>query len=257
MMVGVPVLLVVCDSATVPLVCVMEVGVGVFWWRVFQWWVAVVWASRRVPGVGVCVSWLVLGVCSGVGWLVPGVSGACVGWLASVGVVGASVGVSWLVCVFWWFRMLTCSGLFLFPGFAFLSCLVNNGLSWVLVCGGGCWGWVFSCTGRPTVFVFGVLSVGPCGCLVFLGWWLASVCFVCAFLGGCCARSLVVGLVCGAGRVVCLGGLLGCCSLFVGSCVCGECGCGCLVSVVVWVRGVLSEVAGCLCGWVMRLLVVA
>lgn len=90
MMVGVPVLLVVCDSATVPFVCVMEVGVGVFWWRVFQWWVAVVWASSVVPGVvlgfGVWVA------CSGVVWLVPGVS-------------GAKACVAGLVCVLW-FRML-------------------------------------------------------------------------------------------------------------------------------------------------------
>lgn len=176
MMVGVPVLLIVWVGACPPFTCVMAVAVGVSWWCVFQCRVAVVWASRRVPGVGVCVSWLVLGVCSGVGWLVPGVSGACVGWLASVGVVGASVGVSWLVCVFWWFRMLTCSGLFLFPGFAFLSCLVNNGLSWVLVCGGGCWGWVFSCTGRPTVFVFGVCC--------WLGWLLLARVVVWCFWGG-------------------------------------------------------------------------
>lgn len=80
-MVGVPVLFWVCDSACVPPVCVMAVGVGVwgFWWRVFQWWVAVVWASRRVPGVCGCVSWLVLWACSGV---------ACSG----VVVVGVSVG---------------------------------------------------------------------------------------------------------------------------------------------------------------------
>lgn len=75
-----------CDSACVPPVCVMAVGVGVsgFWWCVFQWCVAVVWASRRVPGVlvwGVCVL-----VCSGVGWLEPGVSGAkaCVAGLVCV-----------------------------------------------------------------------------------------------------------------------------------------------------------------------------
>lgn len=122
MMVGVPVLLVACVSACWPPTWVMAVGVGCSGWCCFQYCVAVVFVSSRVPGVGVCVSWLVLGACSGVGWLVPGVSGACVGWLASVGVVGASVGVSWLVCVFWWFRMLTCSGLFLFLGFV-LDCL--------------------------------------------------------------------------------------------------------------------------------------
>ena len=75
-----------------PFTCVMAVGVGVsgFWWCVFQWWVAVVLASRRVPGVlvwGLCVL-----VCSGVGWLEPGVS-------------GAKACVAGLVCVSW-FRML-------------------------------------------------------------------------------------------------------------------------------------------------------
>ena len=210
MMVGVPVLLVVCVSAFVPFVCVMVVGVGCSGCRVFQWWVAVASLSRRVPGVGVRVLvWLVLGVCSGVGWLVFGVSGVCVGWCACFGVVGASVGVSWLVCVFWWFRMLTCSGLFLFLVFAFLSCLVNNGLSWVLVCGGGCWGWVF------------------------LGWLVFVL----------CACSLVVGFVCGVGRVFAFGGWLGCCLLV------------CVVVGVWWVWlfgvwGVLFEVVGCLCGWV-------
>lgn len=85
MMVGVPVLLIVCVSAFVPFVWVMVVGVGVFWWCCFQWWVAVVLASRRVPGVlarvGV-VGWLVSCVCLVVAWLcVSGVVG-----------VGASVG---------------------------------------------------------------------------------------------------------------------------------------------------------------------
>lgn len=74
----------VCECACVPLVCVMVVGVGVFWWRVFQWCVAVVWASRRVPGVGEC-----LGV---VGWVVSCVSVVLV-WLWVSGVcVGVSVG---------------------------------------------------------------------------------------------------------------------------------------------------------------------
>ena len=99
-------LFIVCVSAFVPFVCVMAVGVGVsgFWWCVFQWCVAVVLASRRVPGVVVCVSWLAPGVCLGVVWLVSGVSGVCAGvvWLVSGAwacVVGASVGVCWLVCV--------------------------------------------------------------------------------------------------------------------------------------------------------------
>ena len=79
-------------GACVPFTCVMAVGVGVsgFWWCVFQWCVAVVSASSVVPGVlvwGVCVL-----VCSGVVWLVPGVS-------------GAKACVAGLVCVLW-FRML-------------------------------------------------------------------------------------------------------------------------------------------------------
>ena len=77
-------LLVVCDSAPVPPVWVMAVGVGVFWWCVFQYWVAVVWASSVVPGVPECL-----------------------------GVVG--------VGAFWWFRMLTCLASFFFLGF--VSCL--------------------------------------------------------------------------------------------------------------------------------------
>ena len=85
MMVGVPVLFVVCVSAFVPFVWVMVVGEGCSGWCVFQWWVAVVWASRRVPGVPEC-----LGV---VGWLVSCVS-VVVAWLCVSGVVGvgASVG---------------------------------------------------------------------------------------------------------------------------------------------------------------------
>lgn len=117
-----------------PLTCVMGVVVGVSGWWVFQWCVAVVSASRCVPGVvlgfGVWVAcsgvvWLVSGVgglvwgCFGVGWLVSGVSGVCAGvvWLVLVG-------VWWLVCVLWWFRMLTCLGLFLFPGFVFCFVLL-------------------------------------------------------------------------------------------------------------------------------------
>ena len=77
-------LLVVCVSAFVPFVWVMVVGDGCFGWCVFQWWVAVVSASRRVPGV-----------------------------LVGFGVWVVCLGVGWLVCVLWWFRMLMCSGLFL------------------------------------------------------------------------------------------------------------------------------------------------
>lgn len=160
-----------------------------------------VWASRRVPGVGVCVSWLVLGVCSGVGWLVPGVSGACVGWLASVG-------VSWLVCVFWWFRMLTCLASFflLVLSFVLSCCLVNNGLPGCVGAGGcllvGCLGW--------------------CGCVLVarrgVGWWLVVFVLVCGRVRVFCGRAKV-----------CLSascGLLGCC-LCVGLawCACGATGC--------------------------------
>lgn len=99
-----------CECACWPFTWVMAVGVGVsgFWWRVFQWWVAVVSASRRVPGVGVCVCVL---VCSGVGWLVPGVS-------------GAKACVAGLVCVLWWFRMLTCLASFRVFGFVFCFVLL-------------------------------------------------------------------------------------------------------------------------------------
>ena len=111
-MVGVPVLLVVCVSAFVLFVWVMVVGCGVLGWCVFQCWVAVVWASRRVPGVGVCVLWLVFGVCSGVGWL---------------------------VCVLWWFWMLMCSGLFLVFLVLFVllitACVLGGGVLW-------CKGWL-------------------------------------------------------------------------------------------------------------------
>ena len=89
MMVGVPVLLVACDSACVPLMWVMAVAVGVSWWCVFQWCVAVVWASRRVSGVCGC-----LGV---VGWLVSCVS-VVVAWLWVCGVC-VGVGVVVLRCV--------------------------------------------------------------------------------------------------------------------------------------------------------------
>lgn len=105
-----------CECACWPLTCVMVVGVWCLGWCCFQWRVAVVWASRCVPGV--FVGFGVLVVCFGVVWLVVGACGAC------ARVVGASVGVSWLVCVLWWFRMLTCSGLFLFLGFVFCFVLL-------------------------------------------------------------------------------------------------------------------------------------
>ena len=130
-------------------------------------------ASRRVPGVGACVSWLVPGVGACVSWLVPG---ACLGvvvfWLVScVGglvawlcVCGGVVVVVGGVGVFWWFRMLMCSGLFLVFLVLFLvlaCCLVNNGLLWVWCVGLRVCGvfWLFVVCG----FVFCLWGVG--------GWW--------------------------------------------------------------------------------------
>ena len=165
MMVGVPVLLVVCVSAFVPFVWVMGVVVGVCGCCVFQWCVAVVSASRRVPGV--VLGFGVWVVCLGVAGLVVGACGAC------ACVVGASVGVSWLVCVLWRFRMLTClaSFFFLFLSFVLSCCLVNNGLPGCVGAGGcllvGCLGW--------------------CGCVlcVFWGWLVVGCVFLCLWAGGC------------------------------------------------------------------------
>lgn len=85
----------VCECACVPLVCVMVVGEGCSGLCCFQYCVAVVSASRRVPGV-------VLGF----------------------GVWVACSGVGWLVCVLWWFRMLTCMASFFFLGFVFCFVLL-------------------------------------------------------------------------------------------------------------------------------------
>ena len=189
----------VCVWACWPFTCVMVVGEGCSGWCVFQYCVAVVCASRRVPGVGVCVSWLVPGACSGVGWLVVG---------ACARVVGASVGVAWLVCVLWWFRILTCLASFflLVLSFVLSCCLVNNGLPGCVGAGGcllvGCLGW--------------------CGCVLVarrgVGWWLVVFAFVCGRVRVFCGRVKV-----------CLSascGLLGCC-LCVGLawCACGATGC--------------------------------
>lgn len=167
MMVGVPVLLMVCDGACWPFVWVMAAPVGVCGWCVFQYCVAVVCASRRVPGVLARV--VVSGACSGVGWLA-----ACC----------RVVVVAGLVCVSW-FRMLMCFCVFL----AFvLSCwLVNNGslcvgvrVLWSCVARGclvglllGCYWVVVSCCSclracawLACVFVGCRVSVaGVCGCL--------------------------------------------------------------------------------------------
>lgn len=243
----------VCECACVPLVCVMVVGEGCSGLCCFQYCVAVVSASRRVPGVGVCVCVL---VCSGVGWLVPGVGGlvwACcgVGWLVS-GVCGVCagvvwlvlVGVCWLVGVLWWFRMLTCLASFFFLGFVFcfVSCLVNNGLPGCVGAGGcllvGCLGWcgrvlwlvggwlcLLLCVGGWVCFVVG----WKCVCLLLVGYWVVVACVL-------VSRGVRVGLL-----VVVL--------------LVRECGCWCLVvSVVVWVWGVLLLVAFCLCGFVTVLL---
>lgn len=172
-------------------------------------------ASRRVPGVGVCVSWLVPGACSGVGWLVVG---ACGVWAC---VVGASVGVAWLVCVLWWFRILMCVLAFLFfLGFVF--CLVNNGLPWVW-CGG--------------LRVCGVVVVV---CCVF------GVCACCLVV---CALPWWVGLVCVAGRVVFAPvgyWVVDSCSFSVCSCARPCLVKGCLAKVSVGVCGCLGE--GCVVG---------
>lgn len=174
-------------GAFVPFTWVMVVGVGVSWWCCFQCRVAVVPASRRVPGVGVCVS-----------WLVP----------------GASVGVAWLVCVLWWFRMLTCSGLFLVflvlsfvwlitgcIGFGVVACVF---VVCVLV---ACFVWFCSC-----LWGVGVLSCcvrAPWWLVLFVGrgWWCALVgywvvvlvCLACARI--LCVCGLVLFLFVGCGRV--------------------------------------------------------
>ena len=226
-MVGVPVLLIVCVSAFVPFVWVMGVVVGVFgvWWRVFQCRVAVVSASRRVPGVvlgfGVWVA------CSGVVWLVL-------------------VGVCWLVCVLWWFRMLTCLASFflLVLSFVLSCCLVNNGLPGCVGAGGcllvGCFGWCGRVLGlvggwlRFPLFVGGwvcFVDGQKCVCLLLVGYWVVACVLV--------SRGVRVGLL-----VVVL--------------LVRECECWCLVvSVVVWVWGALLLVAFCLCGFVTLLLRVA
>lgn len=124
-------LLVVCDSACWPFTCVMVVGEGCFGWCVFQWCVAVVCASRRVPGVGVCVCVL---VCLGVGWLVAGVSGVracvaglvCVSWFRMLMRVPLSVFfvlLSWF-CLFVW--LITLLGRVGLVGVCLLGCCVGR-----------------------------------------------------------------------------------------------------------------------------------
>lgn len=206
-----------CDSACWPFVCVMAVGVGVsgFWWRVFQWCVAVVLASRRVPGV----FWA---------WLGVGCSVVC-------------VGVAWVWV--WWFRMLTCFGLFPVSWFLLLvCCLVNNGLCvrvfWRVV--GGLFG--------------GVWRVGACCCLG-CGWVRGE--WSCLFVRACCGcwfRVFAGGVVrvfvpflfcvCSDGFLGLRASLLGCCSLVCLACACPLCGRGFRVFVEC---GLVSVVGECDC----------
>lgn len=188
-------LFMVCDSAPVPLTWVMAVAVGVSWWCVFQWCVAVVWASRRVPGVCGC-----LGV---VGWVV-----SCVGvvlvWLWVSGVSGAKACVAGLVCVSW-FRMLMCVPFF-FLGFVF--CLV-----WLITgcLGFWCVGWVggwCACSWPVLVCFFlfgeGVSCVGWCraGPWCALGG-LLGCCFLLFVFARCerCVGGCLCLVVCARGRV--------------------------------------------------------
>ena len=129
-----------------PFTCVMGVVVGVCGCCVFQWWVAVVWASSVVPGVLACVGWLVL------------------------------VGVCGLV----WFRMLTCLASFflLVLSFVLSCCLVNNGslVVWarVGVCLWGVWvGCVCLCAWAGAC----VLWMGESVFVCFL--WVIGLLFVC------------------------------------------------------------------------------
>ena len=182
MMVGVPVLLMVWVCACWPFVWVMVVGEGCSGWCCFQCCVAVVCASRRVPGV--VVGFGVWVACSGVGWLVPGVS-------------GAKACVAWLVCVLW-FRILTCLASFflLVLSFVLSCCLVNNGLSWVW-CGGLC------VCGVVVVFCLCVW----CGRVLVarrgVGWWLVVFVLVCGRVRVFCGRAKVC--------LFASCGLLGCC----------------------------------------------
>lgn len=140
----------------------MVVGEGCSGWCCFQCCVAVVSASRRVPGV--VVGFGVWVACSGVFWcgLVVGACGAC------ARVVGASVGVAWLVCVFWWFRMLTC--LASFSWFCLLFCLVV----WLIT---GC----LVVWARVGVCLWGVwVGVG-----VFWGWLVVGCVCSCVWVGAC------------------------------------------------------------------------
>ena len=207
-------LLVVWVCAVVPLVWVMAVGVDVsgFWWCCFQWWVAVVWVSRRVPGVPEC-----LGVVAAGSWC------ACVvfagSWCACVVVFWVGVAGSG-VKVFWWFRMLTCLASFFFLGFVLVlfvwlitGCLGFGVLGCVCGVGGGClvcarvgvgfvcvvgvvvgllvcsaanglWGWVFARGGGWLVF-------GCCVRVGVLAW------FVLVLLGCCpCVLAACLGVVC-------------------------------------------------------------
>lgn len=78
--------------------------------------------------------------------------------------------------------MLTCLASFFFLGFVFcLSCLVNNGLSWVLVCGVGWWlvRVFLACSG---VFLFVWWGCVLCwlvpGGAVVCPWWVIGLLFL-------------------------------------------------------------------------------
>ena len=102
-------------GACAPFTCVMGVVVGASGWWVFQCCVAVVWASRRVPGVfWVWLGWLLVSwACSGARVACSGVAGVVVGWLVS-GVSGVCAWVAGVGESVWWFRMLTCLASFFF-----------------------------------------------------------------------------------------------------------------------------------------------
>lgn len=146
-------LLIVCVSAFVPLVCVMVVGEGCCGLCCFQWRVAVVSVSRRVPGVvlgfGVWVA------CLGVAGLV------CVVWFRMLMCVCASFRVfvllSWF-CLFVWLITL--------PGrVGLVWCVLVGGVVWLCwwfggACGVCCWGWRVLCGVRFWVcVVIGLLSL--------------------------------------------------------------------------------------------------
>ena len=149
------------------------------------------------------VVFLSLGVRGGVGGVV--FSFLVVGWVGGWVWVWVGVGgVGWLVVWFW---------LGVWVGWVFV---LGFGLVWLVVCGGGCWGWVFFVL--FCLLFFGVfLLLFVC---FWVGWW------VCGGVVGC------VGLSVGAGCCLvggwCVVGLLG----WGLGCLCVGWGCG--LGLVVW-----------------------